>query len=269
MATKKKPSSTRVKEELVDKEYFLTDAHIGNCVILKTGNSMKLSVYDSEKGYRRLIRHCPNEKSVFVDEQSEFALVEPIVIQSGHHVVPATQVMTQNFLDIHPDNVKNGGNWFYEQDDEIDAVEDVKDEELILDIKSTIRAKSREADGEFALEMAVSVLTGSINKASGMSANELKRHLYSAAERDPSRFSDINGNVTIFDDQEVMRRYITLRAIKDGIIAKSNNGRSMVWGDTKEVIVTAPQAVKLSDYFPEYLATDDGILVSEEIQKRS
>ena len=66
----------------------------------------------------------------------------------------------------------------------------------------------------------------------------------------------------------MQRKYITLRAIKDGIIKKSPNNKSIVWGKDSKKIYTAPQGVDLVESFADYLSSDDGIIVLEEIKKR-
>ena len=60
---------------------------------------------------------------------------------------------------------------------------------------------------------------------------------------------------------------MTLMSLQAGILIKSNNGKSMLWGKSKESIITAPPGVSIVDHFSEYLTTDDGLLVQEEIKK--
>jgi len=43
----------------------------------------------------------------------------------------------------------------------------------------------------------------------------------------------------------------------------------MLWAKGGKVIATAPQGVDLLEYFTDYLSSDEGILVIEEIKKRS
>lgn len=265
--TETSTKSTRTKT--VDRIFQLTDSRSGEAFLLKTGRNRKLSIYDDALNLRRAIRHCPNERSIFIDEQSEQALVEPIIFEKGVLEVRAEDVMTQIFLDTHPDNVINGGGWFEEIDENADAKEEIELEDLILDIKSEIRNRAKAKDGSALLEMAVGVLTGDLNKAAEMSEEACKRLLYLEAERNPNYFLDEKDEVNIFDDHEVIRKYMVLSALRSGVIVKTINLRSIAWASSKEVIATAPRGTNLIDYFADFLATDEGILVLEEIKKRS
>jgi len=110
---------------------------------------------------------------------------------------------------------------------------------------------------------------GSIDQVASKGTEELKRILYNEIENSPEYFTDEAGNPVIFDNGEVFRKYLVLKSIKDGIIKKSPNNKSIMWVKDKEVIATAPVGVDLVDYFTSYLATDEGMLVLEEITRRS
>lgn len=253
------------KPTLVNKEYRLMDSRSGESFVLKVGRNRKLLYFDEDKGYNRAIRHCPNEKSIFIDEQSEHALVEPIIFIKGSLEVKKEYQSTQKFLECHPDN----GRWFEEINEEIEAGEDIELEELIAEIKQEIREKGDEEDGIYALEMLAANIKGSVEAVYQMSKSELKRVIYQEVDRDPYYFTDDSGNITVFDNDYLQLRYLALRAIKDGIIKKSPNKKSISWVKGGNVIATAPQGTELIDYFTEFLSTDEGILVIEEIKKRT
>ncbi len=256
--------------ELKDKAYQLTnDRSGGESVLIKSGRDRRLLFFDEEVKYNRPIRHCPNEKSIFIDEQSNYALVEPVIFTWGTLEVKKTDQITQKFLEAHPSNVANGGNWFEEINNEVDAKNDIEIDEKILDIKQAIRDKSKEDEGIYALEMVVAVLEDSIVTASRMTPSELKRRLYQEASNNPYYFLDDYGNVFIFDDESLQRKHIALRAISEGIIRKSPNKKSIFWSKENKLIFTAPTGVDLIDAFAEYLSTDEGILTIEEIRRRN
>lgn len=257
------------EKKLVDKSYRLLDDRSGEAFLLKTGKNKRLLIFDTEEKINRAIRHCPNEKSIFLDEQSNHALVEPIVFEFGNLDVPYTDTITQQFLDRHPDNKANGGGWFEEVNEEAEATYEIETEELIHDIKQAVREKEKEEDGIYALEMTVAVILDSVDEASKMTKAELKRVIYNEADRNPEYFTDSNGNITIFDDEDTSRKYMTLRAIADGIIKKSPNNKSMVWAKDGKVIATAPVGLELVEYFSDFLSTDEGILVIEELKRRT
>lgn len=249
----------------VEKSYRLKDSRSGESFMLKSGRDKRLLFFDEEKGLNRAIRHCPNEQTIYIDEQSEHALVDPILFINGILTVKPQDQITQLFLNCHPDN----GTWFEEINDEKEAGEDIELEELITEIKQTVRAKGEEKDGVFALEMVASILLDSLHDAAKMTPSELKRVIYQKADSNPYYFTDDAGNINIFDDEFTQRKYLVLRAIKDNVIKKSPNRKSILWTKGNQLIATAPQGVDLVEFFADYLATDEGILVIEEIQKRS
>tara|TARA_R110000851_G_scaffold185529_2_gene334817 strand:+ start:289 stop:1077 length:789 start_codon:yes stop_codon:yes gene_type:complete len=258
-------------KKLKTKEYRLTDDRSGLAVITKTGKDKKrrLMVWDEEKKISRPIRHCPSEPSIFMDEQSEFAYVVPIVFMHGYLEVPKEQQITQRFLDNHPDNFANGGNWFEEVNDEKESETELDLAEMKVDIYNAIRERAEKDDGAYALEAVVAVLEDSVVVASEMGMKSLKRRIYQEIESNPFYFVDDDGDVTVFEDDYINRKYFVLRAIKEAVIKKSPTNKSMVWVRDNKTIATAPRGVELTDFFTDFLATEDGMLVAEEIKKRS
>lgn len=256
-------------KNLKPKTYRLLEDRAGQSFILKVGVKGDLLAFDETAGHNRALRHAPNEKSPYMDEQSDYAVVVPILFQGGYLETTERQTLTQSFLDLHPDNKANGGAWFELVDDEAEAINDIKKEDAVLDVKQAIRDKEKEEDGVYALESLTAVLRGSVAGVNRMSKSEMKREIYAAIDENPFRFIDAKGNVTIFEDESVNRKYIVLRAISDGVIAVSPNNRSVNWTKTKENIVNIPMGIKPVDYLTDFLATDDGILVLDEIIKRS
>lgn len=263
--------SATKKSSVKTKEYRLTDDRSGLGFVLKTGKDKKrrLMVWDEKIELSRPIRHCPSEKSIFIDEQTEYAFVQPIIFMHGYLEVDRTQQITQQFLDNHPDNSANGGSWFEEVNDEKEAEQDLIIDELKIDIYNAVRNKAKEDGGEYELEAVVAVLENSVQEASEMGLKSLKRRIYQEIESNPLYFADDSGNVTIFEDDYVSRKYFVLRAIKEGIIKKSVNNKSIVWVRDNTMIATAPRGLELVDYFADFLSTEEGMLVGEEIKRRS
>ena len=251
------------------KTYRLTNDRSGLSFQLKVGRKGTLLIMDEEKEIQVPIRHAPNTGTIFHKDQHEHAKVEPIIFYNGYLEVPADAVITQMFLDAHPDNAANNGRWFEEVDDAKEAEEDIAIEERVLEVKGAILAKSKEENGIYELQAVLSVMKGSVVSTADMTPGELKRDLYQEASTNPSYFLNEAGDVTIFDDIEIRMKHMTLMSLQAGILIKSNNGKSMLWGKSKESIITAPPGVSIVDHFSEYLTTDDGLLVQEEIKKRS
>ena len=259
--------------KLRDKSYRLTNNRSGETFMLKVGRKGNLTVFDPEandgRGARRAIRHAPNQKSIFRDEQDEHAVVSPIIFVNGYLNVKSTEPLTQEFLDSHPSNIENGGQWFEEVNDEKEAKESIQTEEQRITLKYLVREKSKEKDGIHALTAEAAVILGSVDDASRMGIEELKRVLYNEIDANPEYFTDEGDNPVIFDNDEVFRKYLVLKSIKSGVIKKSPNNKSIMWTKDNKVIVTAPVGMDLVDYFTSYLATDEGMLVLEEITRRS
>lgn len=256
-------------KDLKDKTYRLADNRSGESFMVKVGRKGRLTIFDEDKGTRRAIRHCPNQPSIFVDEQDKHARVTPIIFTNGYLEVDFKNPITQAFLDAHPSNVANGGNWFEFIDDELEATENIELEDLQVDLKTAVRKAAKAKDGFHKLMAEAAVYTGSIDKVKEKSIPELKQLLYNAIDSNPYYFADDSGKPTIFNDDITLRKYLVLKSLKDGIIKKSANTRTIVWGNDKSTIVSAPVGVDLVDYFTDYLSSDEGMLVLEEIMKRS
>lgn len=261
------PRVAKKSVQAKDKLYQLRKGLNPLTYIIKNGRRGDLIIYKDNKN--RAIRFCPNEQSVYVDEQSEFALVQDVIFEKGILNVPAREVIKQQFLDEHPDNIANGGGLFKELDEEKGAEEAVNKEDLILDIKYEIRNKAKEKNAEELLKPVASVILNSIDKANRMTIKELQNVLYRKAESNPQYFIDNKGNVDVFENESNFKRYFIMTALKDGVIKQSFDKKAFIWGDTKELIAQAPRGVELIDFFIEFIGTQEGILVAEEIKKRS
>lgn len=256
-------------KQLQDKTYRLADNRSGESFIPKTGRNGRLTIFDEETNTRRAIRHCPNQPSIFIDEQDKFARVSPVLFTSGYLTVSGKDPITQQFLDAHPSNVANGGKWFEFIDEEKEAKESIEIDELQIDLKYAVRQTAKKKDGIHKLKAEVAVITGSIDRASRKGIEELKQELYNHIESNPYYFTDDLGNPNIFDNEEILRKYMVLKALQDGVIRKSANSKTMMWAKGKEKIYSAPIGVELVEAFSEYLTTDEGMLVLEEITRRS
>ena len=121
----------------------------------------------------------------------------------------------------------NGGSWFEEINEEKEAENELVIDEIKIDIYTAVRDKANQDGGEYELEAVVAVLDNDVQGASEMGIKSLKRRIYQQIEQNPLYFCDENGNVTIFEDDYVSRKYFVLRAIKEAIIKKSPNQKSM------------------------------------------
>jgi len=235
---------------------------------LKTGRDNNLIVFDPEAngglGDNRAIKHCPNEKSIFVDEQSKLGVVEPIIFINGVLHVPKDKVRTQEFLEIHPSR----GKTFDVINQEADAKEMLDWEDMILDMKTIIRKKSREEGGIEEIRVLVSALTSDIAGAANMSESELRYAAFELVESNPNRFINDEGEISIFDDSDITRQAIANNAFASAVITLSPDSRNILWSDNKSVICSVPRGVGHRKFFADYLKTEDGIEVMKELNKR-
>lgn len=262
----KEAQKTQEVQKLVDRTYRLASDRSGLTYLIKSGKSRRLLMFDEEKGVQRAIRNCPNEGTIFVDEQSKFALVDVVMFTNGYLDIPAQSQVTQQFLKYHPDNVANGGSLFEEVNEEQEAQEEVEYDDLVIDIKSAVRAKLKEEGGIALVEAVVASIENSFEVATSMTKEELKRTIYREADNNPYQFTDDAGNCNIFEDNDSMRKHFILKAVSEGIIKTSLNGRSMLWKKGDGVIATAPVGMTIVDYMVAFLETEEGMLVSARIE---
>lgn len=265
MATKRATSTSKSTSaaKLTAKEYRLL-RYQPLTFTLKVGRDNTLLIFDENTNMNRAIRHCPGERSIFVDEQSPNAVVEPIVFLKGLLETKATDTITQMFLDAHP---KNGG-VFALVDTGADAAVISDLEELKLDVKQAIRIKAKEDAGMEELRLITSVLISNAAEASKMDPSQIKNALYSLVDENVKRFVDDAGEVSIFDDVEIKRRAITQHAFNSGVIQVSADGGKVMWSDNKATICIIPVGQSHLDYFSKYLGTEEGLQVAVEISKR-
>lgn len=78
----------------------------------------------------RPMRLCDNQKSFYIDEQTEFARVKSLVMEDGILNVDSDDSVTNEFLAIHPDNIANGGRIFRMIDKKADALAELEEIEI-------------------------------------------------------------------------------------------------------------------------------------------
>ena len=199
----------------------------------------------------RQIRYCPNEPSIYVDQQSQYAILEAVVFREGTLMVSPEQPNLQDFIDAHPDNVANGGNSFYAIDIEHDAEEELDNEFLIHDAVSMVR--DTELDGLLPVAMF-------LNIDPKKPSVEIRRELLSHAKANPKAF------IEMFDNPIVKVKAIIIQAVDFQILKITSE--SMRWHDNNQVIITTPAGQDTLDVMARFCLTDKGALVYAEITNR-
>jgi hypothetical protein len=133
-------------------------------------------IYDPETNTNRQIRYCPNESSIFADEQSSLAVRRHVIFEGGLLYAPANQPNLLSFLELHPANRANGGGLFEEVNTENNAEVDINVEFLLHDAIGLIRSKS--VDELIPVAIWLGIDTGQKNA-------EIKRELLLEAKANP------------------------------------------------------------------------------------
>lgn len=210
-----------------------------------------VTVHDKEQDRLRAIRYCPSEGSIFVDEQSEFAVKQAIVFNEGRLFVRPDQPNLRDYMNAHPGNVANGGNLFKLENKEQKAEIKVDQEFLLADAVSLVRDK----DLNDLLGVAVAL---------GMNVdrpvNEIKHDLLVYAKKSPQKFIDS------FDNPVVEMKAKIRQAAKYQIIKLEPSG--VKWFDSNQLIVSVPAGKNPLDVFVRYCLTEAAVPVVEEIEKQ-
>ena len=257
MATKKS------QKQLKRKTYKLKGA-LSNyrSYLLNAGHGKRLNIFCEKTQRQRSIRHCPTSHSIFVDDQSPSDIVKPLQFIKGILNVPGHETKTQEFLESHPSfNLK-----FEIYDPEADRLAAVEQEDLILDIKSTVRklAKGKEED-IIKLRAGVAVLVESYDRAMEMSIPELKDEAYRQADYNTYEFLDADDNVSIFEDSDTQRKFLSMSAISCGVLRISPNNLEIQWTDSKKTVCQIPMGISPADALSSFLESENGQIVAQKI----
>jgi len=206
-------------------------------------------IYDNQTGRNRQIRYCPNEPSVYADEQSSNAIRAHVLFEEGVLAVPADQANLQEFLDLHPMNKANGGGTFEVVNTEAKAEVDLDNEFLLHDAVSLVRNSSIDELMPVAIYL-------------GMDTNqknaELKRELLMEAKGNPKRF------IELFDNPTVQVRAIIKKAVDFQILNSKEDG--MYWFDSNRLIVATPVGQDTVRVMTQFCLTEKGGTALESIK---
>ena len=249
------PPPTKKKVSLKRKE---EDPHIARVYEIPTGGGIAfmipqsgITVYDSQMDSVREIRYCPNEPSIWVDEQSPNAKRESIVFRDSRIIVPREKPNLRNFLDRHPDNIANGGLVFKQMDQAKDAETKLNEEMSQFEAVAMLRS----SDTEDLLAVALFFNVNIDRKIS-----EIKYDLLQIAKKTPSKF------INSFDDPAVKMKAL-VRQAKDYQIIKIAKD-SVRWFDSNSMIVSVPHGQSPEEIMVRFLLTEKGASAVEDIEKQ-
>ena len=209
----------------------------------------QLRIYDEESDSIRIARYCPNEDSIWKENQSELSKVEPITFRDGYLTVRADQPNLRAFLDIHPANVANGGKMFKKIDNKVNSEKEVEKEFEVFDAISLV--KSSELNDLLAVALYFKV---NIDR----NISEIKFDLLKIAKKNPSGF------IQSFDDPTVKCKATIRQALEYQVIRSSKD--SVRWYDSNGVIVSVPHGQDPVDIMSRFCLTEKGASVYASIQ---
>ena len=210
-----------------------------------------ITVFDKNSNSIREIRYCPNEPSIYRDEQSDSARREAVIFQDGRLFVRPDQPNLMEFLDTHPGNTSNKGNLFFLVDKEKKATVEVDKEFLVADAITMVRDKDLEELLSVCVAMGIDI---------DRPVAEIKHDLLVFAKKNPAKFIDSFNNPSV-----AMKTKITM-ADKYQIIKLDRDG--VKWFDTNKLIVSVPVGKNPTDVMVRYCLTEAAVPVVEEIDKQ-
>lgn len=206
-------------------------------------------IYDPRTNTNRQIRYCPNEASVFADEQSAFAIRQHIVFENGMLYAPAENPTLLRFLELHPGNRGNGGGIFEEVNTEHKAQIDVDAEFILHDAIGMVRNKS--IDELLPVAIYLGVDTNQKNA-------EIKRELLLEAKANPKKF------IELFDNPVVKARATVKKAMDYQILKAKEDG--MYWFDSGRLIISAPAGQDTVEVMSRFCLSEKGSTLYNELQ---
>ena len=210
-----------------------------------------ITVYDEKKDTIRQIRYCPNENSIWVDEQSENAKKEAVVFRDGKLVVAKNKPNLKAFLDAHPQNMANGGDTFRIMDETKKAEDELKKEFSQIDAVAAVRDKDIQELLPVAIYYGLNI---------DRSTSDIRYDLLNIAKKKPAEF------IQAFDSPQVVARSVIRQASDYQIIDLRKDGA--YWFDSNGLIVSVPVGQTAIDVMTRFCLTEKGASVLSSLEER-
>lgn len=210
-----------------------------------------ITVYDAERDTVREIRYCPNEPSVWTDEQGDKAKREAVMFRDGRIFVPKEKPNLKKFLEVHPGNQANGGNLFRLLDKRKDAEEQLRREFLQTDAIAMVRDKSIDELLPIAIYFGYNI---------NGNASDIRFNLLQKAKKNPAEF------IQAFDSPQVQVRSIVQQAKEYQFIRCSDSG--VYWFDSNQLIVSVPAGLDPVDVATRFCMTEKGAAVLSNLEEK-
>lgn len=246
-AAPKRPAIRQKNEEVRHRVYEIVRGG-GIVTILR---QKEIQIYDEDQGKIRNLRYCPRENSPFVDEQGENSVREAVIFREGRLMVPKEKPNLMAFLDLHPENVSNGGQLFRLVDDKKDAEKELAKEFSQSEAIMMVREKDIQELLPVALYYGIN-----INRAT----SEIRYDLLQTAKKNPTGF------IQAFDSPEVTTRATITQASDYQIISLKKSGA--YWFDSNQLIVSVPAGMEPVDVMTRFCLTEKGASVLATLEDK-
>jgi len=210
-----------------------------------------ITVYDSEKDTVREMRYCPNEPSIWADEQGDNARKETVAFREGKLFVPREKPNLRLFMDKHPMNMANGGKIFRQVDKKKNAENELAKEFKLNEAISMVRDKDINELLPIALYFGVNINTP---------VTEIRYNLLNIAKKKTQDF------IEAFDSPQVQTRSTVQQAKDYQIINVKSDGT--YWFDSNRLIVSTPVGQDSMDVMVRFCLTEKGASVLSTLEDR-
>lgn len=197
--------------------------------------------YDEEKDESRALRYATNQRSFYEDEQKGEVVLAQVWFDEGQLTIQKTNPTLRKFMEIHPDNVANGGSKFYKEDKS--AVAKSQEEQLDRAFEAETLARSISFDKMVAIHRSAVGET----KSSQAESSEIKRDIKVWAKNDPEWF------LQQVDSEEVESNNDIERILEAKLIQLRATGVFWQLDDNKKRMISIPHGKTpreaVEDYF--------------------
>jgi len=210
-----------------------------------------ITVYDAERDSIREMRYCPNEPSIWADEQSDNAVKQTVAFRDGRLFVPKEKPNLRKFLELHPMNMANGGKVFREVDKKKDAEMALQREFKMTEAVALVRDTDITDLLPIALYFKVNI---------NQPTSEIRYNLLNIAKKKTQEF------IESFDSPEVTTRATVQQASDYQIINLKESGA--YWFDSNSLIVAVPAGQEPMDVMVRFCLTEKGAPVLSDLESK-
>ena len=210
-----------------------------------------VTVFDAEKDTVRELRYCPNEPSVWRDEQSENATRQSVIFRDGKLFVPKSSPNLRVFMEKHPFNQANGGSIFRLVDKKRDAEQELQKEFALTDAIAMVRDKDIQELLPVAMYFGINI---------NSSVSDIRFNLLRVAKTKTQEFMES------FDSPQVRCRSVIQQAADYQIIKLGS--KSVNWFDSNSMIVSVPVGQDPLDVMSRFCLTEKGASVLSTLEER-